>query len=402
MVKVNSTMALSWWALVGASAWMGATSAVAADSATTSATASSVQWLFRYRLEGVDQQGLPENALASTLLSRLTVQQGLADGWSAVAEVDLVTALGARMYNDTVHSASGYPVVADPSGTELNQGYVQYQQGASTLKLGRQRLALGNERFVGSVGWRQNEQTFDALRYQWADKGWDLDYSYSNKVHRVFGDDSPQGNWQGDLHLIQLGYQLSSAQQLQLYWLELDFDQAPAMSSRTQGLSYQGKAEAAGQWSWQASLATQQGIANNPVDYRAQYWDLGLSWAHAGWLIGAEVEELGSDNGVGFSTPLATLHKFQGFADKFLTTPGQGVQDRLVKVGYQLGSLNLLSQYHWLSAAEGGADYGHELDLQLSYALSPRYQLLAKWARYDASAYATDTAKWWLQLQAKY
>ena len=44
-------------------------------------------------------------------------------------------------------------------------------------------------------------------------------------------------------------------------------------------------------------------------------------------------EVLGSDDGKkGFATPLATGHKFQGFADKFLTTPNDGVQDLYVGV----------------------------------------------------------------------
>jgi hypothetical protein len=36
----------------------------------------------------------------------------------------------------------------------------------------------------------------------------------------------------------------------------------------------------------------------------------------------------------GFTTPLATLHKFQGWADKFLTTPVNGLADLYVNAGY--------------------------------------------------------------------
>ncbi len=44
--------------------------------------------------------------------------------------------------------------------------------------------------------------------------------------------------------------------------------------------------------------------------------------------LGVGYELLGSDDGVAaFQTPLATLHKFNGFADQFLVTPAGGLQD---------------------------------------------------------------------------
>src|SRR3546814_12023345 len=54
--------------------------------------------------------------------------------------------------------------------------------------------------------------------------------------------------------------------------------------------------------------------------------DATLDWQT--FSLNGNYEVLGSDAGVfAFQTPLATLHKFQGWADLFLTTPSAGVRD---------------------------------------------------------------------------
>ena len=127
----------------------------AADAASTALPAPQLNMLFRYRLEAVDQGGLAENALASTLLSRFSLTQKFSHGWSAGGEFDYVAAIGDKNYNDSINGKTAYPVVADPAGADLNQAFVQYQSDSQSLKIGRQRINLANERFVGGVGWRQ-------------------------------------------------------------------------------------------------------------------------------------------------------------------------------------------------------------------------------------------------------
>ncbi|TXH93804.1 MAG: hypothetical protein E6Q75_14695 [Rheinheimera sp.] len=387
-----------------------ATPAAATKPPALKAGQNNLNWLFRYRAEYVDQDGLPEQALANTLLTRLSAQQGISDSWSAGVEFDYVAALDNSRYNNSFNGKSRYPLIADPTGSDLNQAYVQYQHGGHQLKIGRQKLALGNERFVGGVSWRQNEQTFDALRYQTAlgsgssfDSGLSLDYSFSNRVNRVFGSKSPQGDWRGNIHLLDVNYAISTAQQLKFYGYDMDFREAPAQSNRTLGLDYQhsGKAGALN-WQWAGALATQQDSGDNPRSYRASYQNLEAQLSYQAYLFGAGYEKLGSDNGVGFSTPLATLHKFQGYADKFLTTPANGVKDLQLKAGYIKPDWDLQLQYHWLTAATGGADYGHELNVSLQLKFGPRYVVLVKAAQYDARHYLTDTNKYWLQWLARY
>lgn len=381
------------------------TSAFAAESASTALDAPELKMLFRYRLEAVDQDGLAKNALASTLLSRFSLTQKFSSAWSAGGEFDYVAALGDKNYNDSINGKTTYPLVADPAGADLNQAFVQYQSGEQTLKIGRQRINLANERFVGGVGWRQNEQTFDAVRYQTSlSAELKLDYSYSSKVNRVFGSKSPQGDWSADLHLLALRYQPNTNHQLGTFVYQMEFEDAPLVSNQTLGLDYQYSRvlSQSSRYMLYGSYARQQDTGDNPNSYDAEYWTVEANFWLGAWQSGVGVEVLGSDNSIGFATPLATLHKFQGFADKFLTTPANGVEDKYLKLGYKLDLLELMAFYHWLDAAEGDVDYGKELDLQLSYNLNTQHAILLKYADYQANLLYTDTSKFWLQWLAKY
>ena len=382
-----------------------AVSVSAAETASSAFTAPELKMLFRYRLEAVDQDGLAENALASTLLSRFSLTQQFSHGWSAGGEFDYVAAIGDKNYNDSINGKTTYPLVADPAGADLNQAFVMYQSGEQTLKIGRQRINLANERFVGGVGWRQNEQTFDAVRYQASlSAELTLDYSYSSKVNRVLGSKSPQGDWSSDLHLLDLRYQPNSNHQLGVFVYQMEFDDALLVSNQTLGLDYQYSQvlSQSSRYMLYGSYARQQDAGDNPNSYDAEYWTVEANLWLDQWQSGLGVEVLGSDNSIGFATPLATLHKFQGFADKFLTTPANGIEDKYLKLGYKLDQLELMAFYHWLDAAEDEADYGKELDLQLSYNLNAQHAVLLKYADYQANSLHTDTSKFWLQWLAKY
>lgn len=384
---------------------LAACTSISAHAASTALPAPQLNMLFRYRLEAVDQDGLAENALANTLLSRFSLTQNFSRGWSAGGEFDYVAALANKNYNDSINGKTAYPLVADPAGADLNQAFVQYQSGSQNLKVGRQRINLANERFVGGVGWRHNEQTFDAVRYQASvSSELKLDYSYSSKVNRVFGSKSAQGDWSSDLHLLDMRYQPSSSHQLGAFVYQMEFEQAPLLSNQTIGLDYQ-YSQALSQssrYTLYGSYARQQEAGDNSTAYSADYWTVEANLWLGAWQSGVAVEILGSDNSIGFATPLATLHKFQGFADKFLTTPAKGIEDKYLKLGYKLDKLELMAFYHWLDAAEGDTDYGKELDLQLSYSLNAQHAVLLKYADYEANSLHTDTSKFWLQWLAKY
>ncbi len=119
----------------------------------------------RYRYEYVDQDGLANNADAHTVRTRLGYETGKFYNFSALLELEDVTGLGGEDYNDTINGKTTYPVVADPEDTNINRALISYTGLPQTnLSFGRQTINLDNQRFVGAVGWRQNDQTFDAIR----------------------------------------------------------------------------------------------------------------------------------------------------------------------------------------------------------------------------------------------
>ena len=90
------------------------------------------------------------------------------------------------------------------------------------------------QRFVGNVGWRQNEQTFDALRAQLGSGKLKADLTYADQVNRVFGPDSPVGRWHGDVVLANVAQTLPVGT-LTFFDYFLDLDDAVAQSSNTLG-----------------------------------------------------------------------------------------------------------------------------------------------------------------------
>jgi len=113
-------------------------------------------------------------------------------------------------------------------------------------------------------------------------------------------------------------------------------------------------------------------------------------------------EELGSDNGQGFRTPLATLHAFQGWADKFLVTLADGIRDVYGTVKTSLYGVDLWFVYHDFRDDTGRIGYGEEFDVQVEKKFGKHYALLFKFADYNASnprgfSGNVDTQKWWLQ-----
>ena len=90
---------------------------------------------------------------------------------------------------------------------------------------------------------------------------------------------------------------------------------------------------------YSSSWAYQMSAMNNPIDYETHYgWiDMALVSSSLG-KIGAGYEVLGSDDRMGqFRTPLATAHKFNGWADAFLDNGGPfGLRDAFVYVAPRL------------------------------------------------------------------
>jgi len=359
-------------------------------------------WLkLRYRLESVDQDGFSRDASASTLRTVLGWESAPWHGASVVLEFEDVSVVGGERYDSTVNGETSFPVVADPEGAEVNQAHLELTPvDDATVRLGRQVITLDDHRFVGDVGWRQNQQTYDAASVSWQPcEGLGVFYSYVGNVNRVFGEDSPQGDHRMASHLLNAGYDFEGVGRLVGYAYLLDYDSAVGLSSSTVGARFTGMRPLdAAEIRYAAAFAVQTDAGENPNDLDQEYGRLELGAEAGGYRVTAGGELLGGsgDPGDAFQTPLATLHAFNGWADEFLTTPDTGLQDLFLALGKRWDDVDLQLVWHDFQSDAGSIDYGSELDANLTWSACENVSVGLKVADYQADAFASDTTKAWL------
>ena len=369
----------------------------------------------RLRYEFVDQEPFTKDANAVTARARLGFETGKAWNTSLLVEGDAVWPLQTH-YNSTINGNVTYPVVADPEAYELNRLQLTNTSIVdTTLTLGRQRTILDDHRFVGNVGWRQNEQTFDAVRV--VNKhipNLTIDVSYLNQVNRVFGPDGlpgpNDGRFHGDTFLGNVAMQTAFGKVTAFGYL-IEFEEKPLPvrdSSQTYGLRLQGERPLSRvKLAYIASWATQTDYRGNPLQFSNDYYLAELNGTFRQFTLGGGYEVLQGNGVKGFTTPLATLHRFQGWADKFLTTPVNGIVDLYANGGYlrkgfgPLETFSINAIWHDFESERAGIDYGQELDIQLQGKYH-RFTGTLKYADYNAASSTPlavrDTRKLWAQI----
>jgi hypothetical protein len=366
----------------------------------------------RLRYESVDQDGLAANAEALTLRVRAGVE-AKAGRWSALVEGQGNLGL-VDDYFDGLHGAATRPIVADPENIALTRAQLRYTAPAFTVTAGRQRIGFDDERFVGSVGFRQNGQSYDAVRAEVTPvKGVKVDLAYAWSVRTIWGIDGAGARQQavsGDNVFANIGVATPVGKASAFAYL-VDQDEAAMQGFRMSSQSYGvrlggnqplGKAKIA----YQLSYARQSDWHRNPNDYSADYYLADVAVDLGGPRVGAGYEVLGASDGTAltsFQTPLATGFKFQGWADKFLATPPDGVHDRYASAGWSwkavgpLKAVTVTAVYHDYRSDRAARSYGDEIDLLASAKLGKLTGSL-RYAHYNAVGFATDTDKFWLQL----
>lgn len=357
------------------------------------------------RYEAVEQDNALKDADALTLRTRLNYTTGAYQGFSAALELENVTAL-VDDYNDTTGEGAGYSVIADPEHTELDQAYIAYKGDKLSGKIGRQVITMDNHRFVGHVGWRQDRQTFDALTlgYQLSEAT-KVSYAYLAKRNRIFSDEKDLDSKD---HLVNISHKTSTGT-ITGYAYLLEEDKTGGAEINTLGIRYAGATKLGERKvTYSAEFARQD---NDTADKSANYFAIEAGTTVASLNVSAGYELLGSDHGeYGFATPLATLHKFNGWSDQFLATPAQGLQDIYVSVAGKLagGSWKIIA--HDFSADDSSSaidDLGSEIDLIYAKAINKTFKAGIKYAAYNAADYnddikKVDTDKLWLWLEAKF
>ena len=379
----------------------------------------------RYRYEFVDEDNAKNHANAQTLRTRIGFQSGQWYGLSGLVEADNVSHIGDEGFNSTRNGQTQYSTVADPDGSEINQALLRYDHQYGSAVAGRQRINLDNQRYIGGVAWRQNEQTYDGGLVQLKPlTGLTLTAAYIDNVNSIFGPDNGQydtitnpANIEGHSQLFNAQYVAMPELTVTGYVYQLGLDNiavAPTaalgtLASQTNGLRLNGVIAGL---SYTAEYAQQKDYADNPNDLDSDYYLAELGYTLAGVALKGGYEVLGgSDDGKGtgnlaFQTPLATKHAFQGWADVFLTTPTDGIKDAYLGASLPLFGGTAQAVYHDFRAEQSSliSQYGEELDLSYAHPIPGVKGLvgLVKYADYDANDFGVDTRKFWTQVQYTY
>jgi len=392
---------------VGLSAMSVAPTAFADDAFFEALTDGKVSFSARARYESVEQDNAKKDADAYTLRTTLGYKTGAFHGFSGFIEAENVTDLGNGNFDNKVDGDTDYSVIADPDDTEMNQAYLQYNGFDTEFKLGRQELTYRNapfHRFIGNVLWRQNHQSFDALSLSntsFADT--ELNYAYIDKVKSILGTTVDM-----DSHLVNAKYNGLPFGNLEGYGYFLEYEDAAAAakSSKTLGLRFSG-AQAVSEdvkVIYTAEYAKQDDYKDGTMEDQNYY--LGEVGAkYKGWLAKFSYEMQEGDGTDSFKTPLGTNHAYQGWADIFLATPKEGLEDMyFTVVGNVLGA-KVVAVYHDFETDYLGLDAGDEFDILAQKTFKEHYTLGVKYSDYDAgdaSLGKVDTEKFWVYGQVKF
>jgi len=368
----------------------------------------------RPRYEYVNTDNTVDDANAYTVRASVGIQADLfqIDGLSTYLEATGVFGSGDYYSLSDDRNGNNYNVVADPTQTRFTQAYVDYKFGDTLIRAGRQAVNLDNLRFIGTVDWRQMPQTYDAVAIiNNSVEGLSLLGAYIWQVNTIFDKDTvkPVGDkFDTGSAILHASYEFMPELKVTGYgYLIEDF-------ADTWGIAATGKfgIGESSNISYRAEYAIQNDPSftdlapNKTAD--ADYYNIEATLNMSGFLAGAKYEVLGAGNDANgpFSTPLATLHAHNGWADMFLGTPTEGLVDLNGMIGYKSAGFGVAKViYHDFSSDEGSIDFGTEIDALYKNKI-PGVKGLSglikgAWFTADDARYV-DTSKVWAMLDYKF
>ncbi len=405
---------------------LGAVSAQAADGMGVLNNVK-VKGQIRPRYEGVDDgNSATKNANAFTARTKLSINAGLlgVNGLTANLGIISVNNLGTTNFNSGANGHSNaasngkYAKVVDPQDAMLSEAAINYTTGKVAAHVGRSTINLDNQRFIGTVGWRQLERSYDTSYLAYNDKKLSLLGAY------IYGFAGVTGVRTTNTHSVILHavYKVMPALKVTGYGYLI------GSQSNTYGLALTGKVNAGAKFTYRAEYAVQKDPSiKTPGSTKAKadgtYINLDLGANISGFLLGANYESLSgktSSGANGFNPLLGTNHGFNGWADQFYVgyVPTGGLVDANVRTGYKAkGFGKLLAVYHKFTAQsdtytvdKNGAkssNYGSELDVVYVNKIPGFKGLkgLVKYASYtggDIVGRTNNVKKAWLMLTYKF
>lgn len=412
---------------------------------------------FRLRYEYVDQEGLQpgtysgavatpnptrfdslKDANALTLRSLIGWQTAPYHNWSFAAQLTNVSKLS-NDFNDGTNSyrTNGatndnskieYAKVVDPDYTDLNQLFVDWTGIKNTkFRLGRQIVNLDNVRFIGDIAFRQNTQVFDGLSIlNKSIPDTEIFLAHFDKVRQIF-----TTHRSGDLDIANIRYRISPTEFLVGYAYLSDFEKlgfgnawfgAGALNNtfnnfeanqanKIFGLRLDGTHPFTPNYRahYTAEYAKQDDYKGGDQRIDAYYYKLGGGFGIDNFNMRIDQEKLSSnDNLYAFQTPFGTNHLFQGWVDKFLVTPLEGIKDTFVTATYRYGDFLFFADYHVIDSdnrfhtvgsgnLRNGDRYGTEWNAAVTWNVDKNWMTKLEYGvyseddRYSQSPAATST-----------
>ena len=412
MIKVSTFPVVSALSIAISSIAGASFASASVDDITAALTSGKAYGDFRLRYEGVDQDNAADDAHATTLRTRLGYTTGTYEGFSTTIEFEDSRVVAGQDEYDIPgfarppgYSPKGASVIADQETTEVDQAFLQYKNKTLSAKFGRQVLTYDNHRYVGHVGWRQDRQTFDAVSFKYSPiKNLELNYAYLDQRNRIFGEEADIDSQD---HLMNISYK-TSVGKISSYAYLLE-EAVSEKSYDTYGVRFNGAKEIDSIKALYSAEYAYQEFENNGNTLESNYMLLEGGAVFSGITAKVGYEVLGSNDGAyAFSTPLATLHKFNGWTDQFLNTPVQGLEDLYLSVSGKLAGGKVVVAYHDFSADESSStvdDLGSEIDILYARKFGKNYSAGLKYGAYSAGDDASgkvDTDKVWFWLGAKF
>jgi hypothetical protein len=407
-------------ALAGMQTASGAEQAPAeAESIGDAVTGGKLLLYLRPRYEHVEQDGKPNNADAYTMRTLFGWRTLSWHGLSVTAEGINVGHLGSQDYNDLPAraAASPFPTVADPDMTGINQLYAQWTGMPKTdVKVGWQSIKLDNVRFVGNVDFRQVMQVFDAVTVE--NKSIENLNIYAGYLWRQRNIANQQLGMQ--MPLLNLRYTWKPGNDVVGY--AYFQDQANTSQNATTGLKdgsnqifgvrASGGYPIGADWKvlYTAEYGKQDNYSGGDAVIDAQYYHVMLGGQWKDSFVRIHQELLSSNEGrYAFQTPLGTNHLFQGWVDKFLITPANGIRDTYVSAGTKVQKLQLYAEWHRFRTDFRSLDLGDEFDIGLTYPLWKGLTGKVEYGDYrggdptaGGAVNTRDTRRFWLTLVYQY
>ncbi len=334
----------------------------------------------QYRLRFLHHEGqdFTNGAVADTLRHRARI--GLAANWAerlgAVVHLQDVRTFGEELDSHGDFSADGF---------DVHEAYAYVAPFANfRIFLGRQQIALENERLIGAVDWSLAARSFDALRFAYEYEDLTIESFYS-KVREdnvglgIPGDDFAQR------HLVAANIHYDMAAEFASGLVTTaDIDRSDGKRLHTIGAVFSGEL-ASSLFSYEAEGYYQFGSAYDEINYSSFLFAVDAKVtidipskpyleAYGAFLSGdAEPADRTRKT---FEVPYGNYHRYYGEMDMFVDLPSDTGLRGLRDIGGAMGAsptkgLSARVAYHFFQAMavqpDGLDTFGHELDVKVDY-----------------------------------